>query len=205
MRKRKVKMTAKMNKLLFATNNANKLREAREILEPLGFVIISMKEAGVDIEPEENGSSFAENAMIKAKAVFAELSEPIPVIADDSGLCVDALDGRPGIYSARYAPEGERCGKLLSEMKDIPQEKRGAYFECGIAFYDGKVSKELSGRCLGTIGHEERGSNGFGYDPVFVRDGKTLAEMTSEEKNAISHRGAAMEKLVAYLRESYGV
>ena len=205
MRKRKVKMTAKMNKLLFATNNVNKLREAREILEPFGFVIISMKDAGVDIEPEENGSSFAENAMIKAKAVFAELSEPIPVIADDSGLCVDALDGRPGIYSARYAPEGERCGKLLGEMKDIPQEKRGAYFECAIAIYDGKVSKELSGRCFGTIGHEERGSNGFGYDPVFVRDGKTLAEMTPEEKNAISHRGAAMEKLVAYLRESYGV
>ncbi|MBQ8959809.1 MAG: RdgB/HAM1 family non-canonical purine NTP pyrophosphatase [Ruminococcus sp.] len=191
--------------LLFATNNANKLREAREILEPLGFDIISMKEAGVQIEPDETGDTFVRNAEIKACDVFNELDIRMPVIADDSGLCVKALGGRPGVYSARYAPEGERCAKLLEEMKDVPKGERDAYFECAIVYVDKYVCESFTGRCEGEIGFEERGENGFGYDPVFVRDGRTLAEMSAEEKNAISHRGAAMEKLVAYLRESYGV
>ncbi|HOR21977.1 MAG: RdgB/HAM1 family non-canonical purine NTP pyrophosphatase [Ruminococcus sp.] len=192
-------------KLLFATNNANKLREARQILEPMGFEILSMKDAGVDIEPDETGTTFVRNAEIKACDVYNELEIRMPVIADDSGLCVDALGGRPGVWSARYAPEGERCQKLLDEMKDVPEGKRSAYFECAIVYVDKYVCESFTGRCEGTIGYEERGENGFGYDPIFLRDGRTLAEMSSEEKNAISHRGAAMEKLVSYLKESYGV
>ena len=192
-------------KLLFATNNANKLREAREILEPLGFEIVSMRDAGVEIEPDETGTTFVRNAEIKACDVYNELENPMPVIADDSGLCVDALDGRPGIYSARYAPDGEKCAKLLEEMKDVPQEKRSAYFECAIVYVDKYVCENFTGRCEGSIAYEERGTNGFGYDPVFLRGDRTLAEMSADEKNAISHRGAAMEKLVSYLRERYGV
>lgn len=186
-----------MNKIVFATNNANKLREAAEILAPLGIEVISQREAGADCEPEENGVTFAENAMIKAKAVFDIVK--IPVFADDSGLCVDALDGRPGVYSARYAPKGQECAKLLDEMKDIPDDKRNASFQCVIAYVDESSSFTVNGACLGKIGYEEKGENGFGYDPVFVCGEKTMAEMTAEEKNAVSHRGAALTALYKML------
>ncbi len=188
-----------ISKLVMATNNANKLREVREILAPLGIEVLSQQEAGADCEPEENGSTFAENAMIKAKAVY-ELTG-LPVIADDSGLCVDELDGAPGIYSARYAPKGEECAKLLTEMENILPERRRAYFQCDIAFISESDSRTFSGACVGEIGYEEKGTNGFGYDPVFVYNGKTLAEMTSEEKNKISHRAAALAELYTYLKE----
>lgn len=190
-----------LKKLVMATNNANKLREAREILAPLGIEIISQKEAGADVEPEENGVTFAENAMIKAKAVYDIVK--LPVIADDSGLCVNALDGRPGVYSARYAPKGQECAKLLTEMKDVPENERSASFVCAIAYIDEKGSNTMTGGCLGTIGFEERGTNGFGYDPVFMYGDKTLAEMTAEEKNKISHRAAALQGLYNYLKERY--
>lgn len=186
-----------MNKIVFATNNANKLREAAEILAPLGIEVISQREAGADCEPEENGVTFAENAMIKAKAVFDIVK--IPVFADDSGLCVDALDGRPGVYSARYAPKGQECTKLLDEMKTIPDENRSAYFQCVIAYVDDSRSFTVNGACMGKIGFEERGTNGFGYDPVFVCGERTMAEMTAEEKNAVSHRGAALTALYKML------
>ncbi len=186
-----------MNKIVFATNNANKLREAAEILAPLGIEVISQREAGADCEPEENGVTFAENAMIKAKAVFDIVK--IPVFADDSGLCVDALDGRPGVYSARYAPKGQECAKLLDEMKDIPDDKRNASFQCVIAYVDENSSFTVNGACFGKIGYEEKGENGFGYDPVFVCGEKTMAEMTAEEKNAVSHRGAALTALYKML------
>ena len=114
-----------IKKVVMATNNANKLREVREILSPLGIEVISQKEAGADVEADETGDTFKENAIIKAQAVF-DLVE-YPVIADDSGLCVDALDGRPGVYSARYAPKGQECDKLLDEMKEVPDEKRTAH------------------------------------------------------------------------------
>lgn len=188
-----------MNKIVMATNNANKLREAREILAPLGIEVISQQEAGADCEPEENGGTFAENAVIKAKAVYDIVK--IPVFADDSGLCVDALDGRPGVHSARYAPKGQECAKLLDEMKDIPDEKRTAHFECNIALIDESGITVVSGRCCGKIGYAERGENGFGYDPIFMYGDKTLAEMTAEEKNKISHRGAAMKELYAELKK----
>lgn len=186
-----------MNKIVFATNNANKLREAAEILAPLGIEVISQREAGADCEPEENGVTFAENAMIKAKAVFDIVK--IPVFADDSGLCVDALDGRPGVYSARYAPKGQECAKLLDEMKDISDDNRTASFQCVIAYVDENSSFTVNGACLGKIGYEEKGENGFGYDPVFVCGEKTMAEMTAEEKNAVSHRGAALTALYKML------
>ena len=186
-----------MNKIVFATNNANKLREASEILAPLGIEVISQREAGADCEPEENGTTFAENAMIKAKSVYDIVR--IPVFADDSGLCVDALDGRPGVYSARYAPKGQECEKLLEEMKDIPDENRTASFQCVIAYIDDNCNFTVNGSCVGKIGYEEKGTNGFGYDPVFVVGEKTMAEMTAEEKNALSHRGAALRALYEML------
>lgn len=182
------------NKLVMATNNANKLREAREILSPLGIEVLSQREAGVDCDPEENGSTFAENALIKAKAVYEAVG--LPTIADDSGLCVKALGGRPGVYSARYAPKGQECVKLLEEMKDVPDDKRQAEFQCVIAYIDDNTQFTVSGSTIGgKIGYEQRGANGFGYDPVFLFGDKTLAEMTAEEKNAVSHRGAAMKAL----------
>ncbi len=195
-------MTMKL-KLVMATNNANKLREARELLSPLGIEVLSQREAGADCDPEENGATFEENAQIKARAVFDAVG--LPVIADDSGLCVDALDGAPGVYSARYAPEGERCAKLLSNMEGVSDEKRTARFVCAVCFIgeDGKA-EFVRGECEGVIGHEERGTNGFGYDPVFVYGGRTLAEMSSDEKNKISHRGAAMRSLYRLLKERYG-
>lgn len=190
-----------LKKLVMATNNANKLREVQEILSPLGIEVISQKEAGADVEPDENGSSFAENAMIKAKAVYDIVK--LPVIADDSGLCVDALNGAPGIFSARYAPKGEECAKLLIEMKDVPADKRRAYFQCDIAFISESESRTFTGACIGKIGYEQKGSNGFGYDPVFMYGDKTLAEMSAEEKNKISHRAEALKELYNYLKERY--
>ncbi len=186
-----------MNKIVFATNNANKLREAAEILAPLGIEVISQREAGADCDPEENGATFAENAMIKVKAVYDIVKNP--VFADDSGLCVNALDGRPGVYSARYAPKGQECAKLLEEMKDIPDNNRAASFQCVIAYMDEKGIFTVNGGCIGKIGYEEKGTNGFGYDPVFVVGDKTMAEMTAEEKNALSHRGAALRALYEML------
>ena len=188
--------------VVMATNNENKLREAREILSPLGIEVLSQTEAGVHVDPEENGETFAENALIKARAVFELVKKP--VIADDSGLCVDALGGRPGVYSARYAPKDQLCSKLHGELRDVPEEERGAYFCCTIAYIDENGSGTVAGKCEGMIGYEERGTNGFGYDPVFVYGDKTLAEMTAEEKNAISHRGAAMRQLCEVFRERYG-
>jgi XTP/dITP diphosphohydrolase len=186
-----------------ATNNANKLREAREILSPLGIEVLSQREAGANCDPEENGATFAENALIKARAVYEAVK--LPTVADDSGLCVDAMDGRPGVYSARYAPEGQHCAKLLDEMKDVPEDKRGAAFVCSIAFIDGNGENYgVSGRCSGSIGYEQRGTNGFGYDPVFMVGEKSMAELTAEEKNAISHRGAALRGLYKYLKERFG-
>ncbi|MDE6005061.1 MAG: RdgB/HAM1 family non-canonical purine NTP pyrophosphatase [Oscillospiraceae bacterium] len=187
-------------KIVMATNNKNKLKEARDIFNSLGIEIISQKEAGISIEPEENGKTFAENALIKAHAVHDLLK--CPVIADDSGLCVDALDGRPNVYSARYAPEGQQCQKLLQELENIPENQRTAQFVAVIAFVD-KNGKEIlcEGVCHGAIGFEEKGSNGFGYDPVFLYQGKSFAELSAEEKNAISHRGLALRKLYEIIKE----
>ena len=191
-------------KVILASNNKNKIREMAQILEPFGMEVISQRDAGADFEVEENGTTFRENAQIKAAAVFERLNAP--VIADDSGLMVDALGGAPGVYSHRYAGENatdkDRCEKLLSELAGVPEEKRTARFICEICFIDEKGEKHFfTGKCEGIIGTEEKGENGFGYDPVFYVGGVSLAEMTDDEKNSISHRGEALRLMKKYLEE----
>ena len=191
-------------KVILASNNKNKIREMAQILEPFGMEVISQRDAGADFEVEENGTTFRENAEIKAAAVFERLNAP--VIADDSGLMVDALGGAPGVYSHRYAGENatdkDRCEKLLSALAGVPEEKRTARFICEICFIDEKGEKHFfTGKCEGIIGTEEKGENGFGYDPVFYVGGVSLAEMTDDEKNSISHRGEALRLMKKYLEE----
>lgn len=187
-------------KMIIATNNAHKVIEFKRILEPLGYQVISLKEAGISIEVEETGETFAENATLKANAVY-HLAR-MPVIADDSGLCVEALDGAPGVYSARYGGEGlDDQGRnllLLKNMEGITNRK--AKFVCAIVLVqeNGEVQAFL-GESPGEIGFEERGEYRFGYDPVFVVNGQTFAEMPPEEKDRLSHRGRASELLLEYL------
>ncbi len=182
-------------KIIAATKNKNKLREFGEILK--GFEIISQEEAGVDIDVEETGTTFEENSYLKAKAIYDITG--ITTIADDSGLCVDALGGEPGVYSARYGGEGYddkgRVGLLLKNMKDVPDDERTARFVCVITLVGDEGVLTARGECEGRIDYEPKGENGFGYDPVFYVDRfeKTLAEVTPEEKNSISHRGKALK------------
>lgn len=182
-------------KIIAATKNQNKLREFGEILR--GFEIISQEEAGIDIDVEETGTTFEENSMLKAKAIFEATG--IAAIADDSGLCVDALGGEPGIYSARYGGEdlddSGRVKLLLENMKSVPDEKRSARFVCVITLVDKKGVITARGECEGKINYEPRGENGFGYDPVFYVEEykKTMAEISPDEKNLISHRGKALK------------
>lgn len=182
-------------KVIAATKNKNKLREFGEILK--GFEIISQEEAGVDIDVEETGTTFEENSLLKAKAIFEATG--ITAIADDSGLCVDALGGEPGVYSARYGGEGYddegRVQLLLENMKEISEEQRTARFVCAITMVgkDGIITAR--GECEGKIDYAPKGENGFGYDPVFFVEkyAKTMAEISPEEKNSISHRGKALK------------
>ncbi len=191
-------------RVILASNNKNKLREMAQILLPFGMEVISQRDAGADFEVEENGTTFRENAEIKAMAVYEKLN--IPVIADDSGLVVDALDGAPGVYSHRFAGENasdrDRSLKVLSELENVPENKRSARFICEICYIDENgVRHFFTGSCEGFIGTEERGENGFGYDPIFCYGDKTLAEMTDDEKNKISHRGNALRLFSEYLKE----
>ena len=182
-------------KIIAATKNKNKLREFGEILK--GFEIISQEDAGVDIDVEETGTTFEENSMLKAKAIFDATG--IAAIADDSGLCVDALGGEPGVYSARYGGEGYddsgRVQLLLKNMQNVPDDKRTARFVCAITLVGADGVITARGECEGKIDYELKGENGFGYDPVFFVEkyGKTMAEVSPEEKNAISHRGKALK------------
>lgn len=185
-------------KLIVASSNKGKLREIKKIFDISNIEILSMKDIGIDIEIEENGSTFEENALIKARAV-SKLCQ-YPVLSDDSGLCVDALGGAPGIYSARYAGEGasdeDRILKLLDELKN--EENRNAKFVCAVALVMPNGNEYISrGEVLGKIGYEICGLGGFGYDPVFISDElkKTFAEATPDEKNSISHRYRALTQL----------
>ena len=195
-----------MKKIVFATGNQGKLREVKKILADLNVDIVSMKEEGIQIDVDENGTTFAENAQIKATAIGAH-TDAI-VLADDSGLVIDALNGEPGIYSARYLGEDTsyrlKNQNLIDRLEGVPDEKRTARFVCAIAaaLPDGTVL-HTEGTIEGIIGYEERGENGFGYDPIFYvpKLGKTTAELTDDEKNAISHRGSALEKMKVLLRE----
>ncbi|MBQ8002521.1 MAG: XTP/dITP diphosphatase [Clostridia bacterium] len=191
-----------MKKIIAATKNKNKIKEFKEILPD--FDIVTQEEAGIDIDVEETGTTFIENARLKAMAIFEKTG--IPALADDSGLEVYALGGAPGIYSARYGGEGlddkGRTALLLENMKDVDDELRGAQFVCSIVFVTKEKVYEAQGVCEGVIAHEPKGENGFGYDPVFYvpHMGKTTAEMSSGEKNSISHRGKALRNLAEMLK-----
>ncbi|MFA6941390.1 MAG: XTP/dITP diphosphatase [Clostridiaceae bacterium] len=188
-------------KLIVASNNQHKISEIKKILEKLDMDVVSLKDAGIDIEVEEDGKTFEENAYKKAKEVF-DIVKDAYVLADDTGLMVDAINGAPGVYSARFSGEGatyeKNNAKLLDLLKDAADKDRGAKFVCVIVLIMGdsrivKVRGEIEGRIL----REPRGENGFGYDPLFYVEelGKTFAEMSDEEKNSVSHRGRALEKL----------
>ena len=188
------------HRIIFATGNAGKMKEIRLILEDLGCPVLSMKEAQADPEIVENGATFGENAEIKARAVWACTGDI--VLADDSGLVVDYIGGEPGIYSARYMGEDTsyriKNQNLIDRLEGVPEEKRTARFVCAIAaaFPDGR-SFVVRGTIEGIIGYEERGTNGFGYDPIFYlpERGVSTAEIPPEEKNSISHRGNALRKM----------
>ena len=195
-----------MKRLIFATGNEGKMKEIREILGSLPVEILSMKEAGIQAEIEEDGKSFEENALIKARAVCRLAGEM--VLADDSGLEIDYLNGEPGIYSARYMGEDTsyriKNQNLMDRLSGVPDEKRTARFVCAIAaaFPDGR-EYVVRGTIEGRIGYEERGENGFGYDPIFYlpdRDVST-AQLSREEKNSISHRGNALKKMKELLEK----
>ncbi len=195
-----------IKKCIFATGNKNKVIEAREILGDLGLEIISQKEAGIEADPEETGSTFTENALIKARAVAA-LCDAV-VLADDSGLEVDYLGGEPGIYSSRYmgedTPYEVKNAEIIKRLADAAGADRSARFVCAVAAVlpDGRefvVQESVEG----LIADAPAGVGGFGYDPIFYvpEFGKTTAEMTSEEKNKISHRGKAMRAMCGKLKE----
>lgn len=184
-------------KVILASKNPHKLTELSAILSQHGFEIALESEYGLDIDVDETGTTFEENSLLKAEAVMK--ASGLPVLADDSGLMVDALDGAPGVYSARYghkSSDGERTAFLLENMKDVPDEKRTAKFVCVITclWPDGRKIV-ARGECPGVITREVHGENGFGYDPVFYLPelGMTYAELPSEQKNAISHRARALQ------------
>ncbi len=188
--------------IILATNNAHKVEELKRMLEPLGYTLFAQKEKGISLEVEENGTTFEQNAYLKAKAIY-DLTG-CAALADDSGLCVDALDGAPGVYSARYA--GEPCddkknnAKLLQAMEGV--QDRAAQFVSVICYIDEKGEAHyFRGECPGTVGFEEKGNGGFGYDPLFMVGEKSYAEMTGAEKDAISHRGRAIRLLADYLKK----
>ena len=191
-------------RVILASNNKGKIAEMKEILSPLGYEIISQSEAGFNFSAEETGTTFEENAKIKAKAIYDKCK--MPVIADDSGLEVDALDKRPGVYSARYGGQelsyDKKCNMLIDELKDVPDEKRTSRFVCVIYYID-QSGKEtyFRGECEGKIGYELKGDNGFGFDPIFYVDSKSFAQISAETKNKISHRAKALQKLTTYLKK----
>lgn len=191
-----------MKKLIVASNNDHKVKEIKEMLKQFPLKVLSLKEADINIDIDETGSTFMENAYLKADAIHKFLGEDSMVLADDSGLMVDELNGAPGVYSARFAGEHgnykKNNEKLKMLMKDKPEDKRSARFVCAmVLILDDKNKIEVQGEVEGTIIDLERGEEGFGYDPLFYipKYNKTFAEMSPELKNEISHRGVALKKL----------
>lgn len=192
----------KIKQLIFASHNPGKIAEIKELLAPYGIEVLSSADAGLP-DVEETGKTFEENAYIKARA--AAQARHIPCIADDSGLCVDAIGGKPGVYTARYAPNRDfdlGMDKLLKELNDTNPQNRAAHFSCVIviAYPDGAY-KAFEGRVDGNIATQKTGKAGFGYDPIFIPTGYTrsFAEFSSEEKNKISHRGRALQKFIDFI------
>ena len=213
-----------MSRIIFATGNEGKMREIRMILADMGMEILSMKEAGIQAEPEENGQTYEENALIKARAVAAHaLARAVAarasseaeaacggdiVLADDSGLEVDYLNKEPGVYSARYlgkdTPYSVKNADIVRRLEGVPEEKRTARFVCAIAAVlpDGRETT-VRATIEGIIGYGEKGSHGFGYDPIFYVPelGRSTAELTEEEKNKVSHRGKALRLVKEELKK----
>ena len=197
-------------KLILATSNKDKAREIAEILSDTPFVVSTMKEEGFNPDIVEDGKTFEENALIKARAVHA-LAQNAYVMADDSGLCIDALDGAPGIYSARFCGEDstypEKFAKIFEMLKDVPGEKRTAKFVCSIAVVRPDGSEfTVRGEICGVLHEKPMGDGGFGYDPIFYvpEFGMTTAQMTKEQKNSISHRGKASRAMAEKLKAEIG-
>jgi XTP/dITP diphosphohydrolase len=199
-----------VTRVVLATRNAHKVAEVGQILGRLGLAI---ELVGLDAYPDapevaETGATFAANALLKAEAVAAATGQP--AIADDSGLCVDALNGMPGIFSARWAGGGGDAANLdlvLAQIADVPDERRGAAFRCAaVLVVPGHAGEVAEGEVRGHLLRERRGTNGFGYDPIFVPDGesRTTAEMDAEEKNALSHRGRAFRALAPLIARALG-
>lgn len=194
----------KLDKILFASHNLGKIAEIKEILTPLGIEVISAADISFP-DVEETGTTFAENSLLKSRTIAKTLQ--IPCIADDSGLCVDALNGAPGVFSARYAPDRDfdkGIEKLLQEMAESQNKSRSAHFSCviSLAYPDGKYEL-FEGRVNGIISEKKMNGNfGFGYDPIFIPEGYncSFAQMSKEDKNKISHRGQAMKKFREYLQ-----
>lgn len=187
-------------KLVIASHNEGKIKEIRNLLNPYGVDVVSAAELQLP-DVEETGTTFEENAVLKAESL-AKLSG-LPCLADDSGLCVEALGGRPGVYTARYAPNrdfGKGMDKLLAELSGVESQERAAFFNCVLALSlpEGKT-QTFSGKVCGRIAYEKCGDGGFGFDPLFIPDegdGRTFAQMAQSEKDKISHRGRALEKFV---------
>jgi XTP/dITP diphosphohydrolase len=193
-----------MGQLLLATNNAGKVREFRRLLAGSAFTVVTPADLGIALDVEETGSTYPENAALKARTFAHEACSL--AIADDSGIEVDALDGRPGVFSARYGGPGlddaGRTRHLLEEMRRVPDAERTARYRAVVAIADaaGKVHL-FEGVQEGSIGHEERGDGGFGYDPVFLHsDGRSNAQLSDEEKDRVSHRGQAVRAAVVFLK-----
>lgn len=192
-----------IKKIIVASNNKNKIREIKSKLANMEIEVLSQREAGFDIEIDETGTTFEENSMIKAKAIY-KLAKA-PVIADDGGLEIDFLDGKPGVYSARFcgpdATDKDKYMKILEMMKDVDEEKRTARFRCIITYIDENGEEHaFEGICNGKITREPMGDNDFGYDPIFLVGDKSFAQISEEEKNKISHRGRAIDKWIEYLK-----
>lgn len=195
-------------KIIFATQNQGKVKEVKNIFHKTPFEIISLYDLGNNIEVEETGSTFSENAWLKAKAIYDYYKEP--TLADDSGLIIDQLDGRPGVISARYA--GENCTyddnnkKVIQELSQYPEPHK-AKFICTVVFFDGKNKIETVGELEGIIINEPRGTKGFGYDPIFIPNGyqNTIGEMDLELKNQISHRSKSFNLMKEKLRELFSL
>lgn len=193
-------------KAVLASKNAHKLKEIAKITEQFGMELVLQSDLGLDLDPEENGATFEENSLIKAKAVMEAAG--MTAIADDSGLMVDALGGAPGVYSARYGGDSckndtERYELLLRNLEEVPDAERTARFVSVITLISPDGTTVVArGECPGRILREARGENGFGYDPVFFveEDGMTMAEMSAERKNEISHRARALQALAEKLR-----
>ena len=186
-------------KLIIASNNEGKIREMKKILIPLGYEVLSQKEANIDLEVEETGKSYEENAILKAEAIYNITKTN--VLSDDSGLSIDYFDGAPGLYSARFKPElssKDTNEYVLHEMENVKDEDRTASFVCCICFIKENGEKIIvEATCDGKIAYEQKGNNGFGYDPIFFLEeyGQTMAEISEDEKNKISHRAKALEML----------